>query len=108
MLDLGVQFRADQDGEPRDVEPQQQNDDAAHCTVGGVVVREVREVKLEGERDDEPEQCADHGARRDPRPVLFGIGCKVIDQTDRSRYEHEGQRPLQNLPRPFECRPQSK
>ena len=104
MLDLGVQFRADQNRKPREIEPQQQHDDAADGAVRGVVVSKVCDVKLEQQRHDDPEQRPDNGTWGDPDPVLLGIRGEVIDQADGAGYEEERQWPLQNLPRPFEDR----
>ena len=104
VLDLGVQFCADQNRKSRDVEPQEEDDDAADGAVRGVVVSKVRDVKLEEQRDDHPEQRPDNGTRGDPDPVLLGIRGEVVDQANGAGHEEEGQRPLQNLPRPLEDR----
>src|SRR5262249_58149679 len=49
VLDFGVQLGADQNRQRRDVEPRQQDDDAANRAVGRVIGTEVRDVELEAE-----------------------------------------------------------
>ena len=82
MLDFRVELRPDEDGDARHVQPQQHDHDGADAAVGGVVVREVRDVQLGRQAHQQPQHRAEQGAGRDPGPVLLGVGPEVEQQAE--------------------------
>ena len=79
VLNLGVHLRTDENDEPRHVEPQHQDDGPAERAVGVVVVGEIRDVELEGQRRGsarEPPRARHPG---DPHPVLLRVRAEVVE-----------------------------
>src|ERR1700733_9594648 len=55
-LELGIELRAEQDGDVGDPHPDQEDDDAGQAAVDLVVVTEVRHVQGEQGGSDQPER----------------------------------------------------
>src|SRR5215469_6160462 len=66
-----IDLAANQNRKSGDVKPQQQNDDSAQGAINARVGVEKVEIDAESNRCDRPQSNTDHGARRDPVPVLF-------------------------------------
>src|SRR4051794_16976743 len=68
LLGLGIDRGTQQDNEGRQVQPGEQNDDAAEGAVGFVVAVEIGDVDREGDRAYQPQDCSRNGSWGHPPP----------------------------------------
>jgi uncharacterized protein YjbJ (UPF0337 family) len=69
MLDFRAQFRAGEDDVGGQIEPGQQNDDAAERAVSPVVAADFRDVGRKGDRAQDPERCCRNRSPAACRPI---------------------------------------
>src|SRR6476620_7474609 len=70
-LDFGVDLGAEQQGQIRDPQPQEEDDDAGQGAVRLVVTGEVGDIEAEADRGNDPDQHRD--ARPDADPAKLGL-----------------------------------
>ena len=85
VLDLGIEFGADEDDRGREPHPHHQADHRAERAVGRVVVGEVRQVPGERGRDREPAKRGEHAADADPAPFRVRAATGRSDRAPRGR-----------------------
>lgn len=98
-LQLGVDLGAQQQGEVRDPQPQQEHDDAGESPVRLVVRPEVAHVEPEAGRGDDPGQDRHGGADAEPaEPRLPHVGREVVEHRDDDPDDDQDRRELGDVP----------
>ena len=96
MLDLCIEFGAGEDHDEGDPQPHEQADERPERSVGGVIVGEMRQIKREEPRGDQPQQAGGQTAGGHPAPFRFAAA-RPIAVKDRERHPDDAQqdRPAQ-------------
>src|ERR1044072_390860 len=99
MLNLGIDLAADEDGRPRQVEPEQKDNNGAERAIRHAVAVEIVEVEAKAEGDEQPQRDARERPRRNPVPLLmFEVGRVIVDERKGEEHEGEHDGPLQDVP----------
>src|SRR5690606_12213359 len=96
VLDLRVQFRAEQNDDRRQPEPHHQADGRGERPVGRVVVGEAREIEGQEERSGDPGQGGEATARAEPLPARFAPArAETVEKRQPKDQDGEQDRPAQ-------------
>ena len=94
-VDLG----AHQDGQARQVQPEDEDRDAGEGTLGRSERPELRRVEREAQRHQRPRQRRDHGTRTRPTPPGSAIGREKVEHRQQQVHEDQRHHPTKGVPR---------
>ena len=102
MLDLGVDFGSEEDHKSGDVEPEEENDDAAEGAIHGRIVSEGGDIPGEPDGADPPKHGREDGTWGDPTPFcIFPVGGVAVEERDGGTNHQKEKRPFHQLDDPF-------
>src|SRR5580704_15778365 len=87
--ELGIELRANENGKPRDVEPEHEPDYRAHRSVGDVVIRNMAEVIVEDRRAEEPDGDGEEGSGKSGKKAMAAVRTEVVDELEACNKGHE-------------------